>query len=294
MRVANNNIFNAVTRNVMRNQERFLELSETVASGKRVHKLSTDPPALGQMLRFRTTVSTIEQYQQNIDRANSWLSLSETSLTQAEDVLMRAKELALSQTTGSASTDSREAAAVEVDILLQQIIEAGNAKVGNQFLFAGRKTNAAPFRHDGTYQGDGGALEFEIGQQNFMTINTPGDVIFKGSGGGIDVLNVLQDLKTALEAGDQAGIEALLTPLDQGLNQVLAARTGVGAKMSRLTTAKDKLTETSDHLTQMLGETEGADLAKTISDLTQQEFVYQASLAASAKMVQPTLLNFLR
>jgi flagellar hook-associated protein 3 FlgL len=44
----------------------------------------------------------------------------------------------------------------------------------------------------------------------------------------------------------------------------------------------------------MLGETEGTDLAKAVSDLTQQQYVYEASLAASAKMLQPTLLDFLR
>jgi flagellar hook-associated protein 3 FlgL len=294
MRVANNSIFNAVANNIMRNQERFLKLNETIASGKRVHKLSTDPAALTQILRLRTSTASIGQYQQNIDRANSWLTLSETSLTQVEDVLMRAKELAISQASGTANADSRGAAAVEIGILLQQTIEAGNAKVGNQFLFAGRKTDAAPFQADGTYQGDGGTIDFEIGQGNFMAINTPGDVIFRGVSGGVDVIDVLRDLKAALDANDQTGVQNLLGPLDQSLNQVIKGRTEVGAKMSRLITQRDKLMEVSDHLTEVLGETEGADLAKTISDLTQQQFVYQASLAASAKIVQPTLLDFLR
>jgi len=294
MRVANNSIFNAVANNIMRNQERFLKLNETIASGKRVHKLSTDPLALSQILRLRTSTASIGQYQQNIDRATSWLTLSEASLAQVADVLMRAKELALSQASGTANADSRTAAAVEIGILLQQTIEAGNAKVGNQFLFAGRKTNVAPFQADGTYQGDGGTIDFEIGQGNFMTINTPGDVIFRGAGGGVDVIDVLQDFKAALDANDQSAIQNLLSPLDQSLNQVIKGRTEVGAKMSRLIAQRDKLMEVNDHLTEVLGETEGADLAKTISDLTQQQFVYEASLAASAKIIQSTLLDFLR
>jgi flagellar hook-associated protein 3 FlgL len=294
MRVANNSLFKAVTNNIMRNQERFLKLGETISSGKRLHQLSSDPPALSQALHFRSTIASIGQYQQNIDRAHSWLSLSETSLTQVEDVLMRAKELAVSQSSGTANTVSRAGAAVELDTLIRQTLQAGNAKLGNQFLFAGRKTNVEPFQANGAYQGDNGNIEIEIGQSNFMSINTPGDEVFRGAGGGTDVINVLQTLKAAMEADDRSGVEALLNPLDQSLTQIVKARAFVGAKMGRLEAERGRLAEVSDLMTQMLGETEGADLAKTISDLTQQQFVYEASLATNAKMIQPTLLDFLR
>ena len=73
MRVANNSLFNPVTNNIMRNQERFLKLGETISSGKRLHSLSTDPPALAQALRFRSAIASVGQYQENIDRAHSWL-----------------------------------------------------------------------------------------------------------------------------------------------------------------------------------------------------------------------------
>jgi flagellar hook-associated protein 3 FlgL len=294
MRVANNSLFNAVTNNIMRNQERFLKLGESISSGKRLHQLSSDPPALSQALRFRSSIASVTQYQQNIDRSHSWLNMSEISLAQVEDVLMRAKELAVSQSSGTADTTSRAAAAVELDTLIQQTLQAGNAKLGNQFLFAGRKTNVEPFQANGAYQGDGGNIDVEIGQDNFMSINSRGDEVFRGVGGDVDVIGVLQTLKTSLETDDRGSVEGLLNPLDQSLNQIVTARSGVGAKMSRLDAERSRLAEVSDLMTQMLGETEGADLAKTVSDLTQQQYVYEASLAASAKMLQPTLLDFLR
>jgi flagellar hook-associated protein 3 FlgL len=105
---------------------------------------------------------------------------------------------------------------------------------------------------------------------------------------------VLQTLKTSLDADDRSSVEGLLNPLDQSLNQIVTARSVVGAKMGRLDIERSRLAEVGDLMTQMLGETEGTDLAKTVSDLTQQQYVYEASLAASAKMLQPTLLDFLR
>lgn len=294
MRVATNTIFNTVSNNIARSQERFLKLNEMISSGKRIHQLSTDPPAMTQILRYRSDIASLGQYQYNLDRANSWLTLSETHLTQMEEVLFRAKELAVLQASGTANADSRAAAAVELNILLQQAIEAGNAKIGNQFLFAGRQTNAAPFLPDGTYQGDGGTLDIEIGQGNFITMNTPGNVVFKGAGGGTDVLGVLQALKTALDSNDQSAVQSLLNPLDNSLQQVVNARADVGANMSRLDAQRDKLMEVNAHLEQVLGQTEGVDLAKAISDLTQQQFIYEASLATSARIIQPSLLDFLR
>jgi flagellar hook-associated protein 3 FlgL len=207
---------------------------------------------------------------------------------------MRAKELAVSQSSGTANTISRAAAAVELDTLIQQTLQAGNAKLGNQFLFAGRRTSVEPFQANGAYQGNGGTIDVEIGQDNFMSINTPGNEVFRSAGGGVDVINLLQTLKTAMEADDRSSVEALLNPLNESLNYIVKARAVVGAKMGRLDAERGRLAEVSDLMTQMLGETEGADLAKTINDLTQQQFVYEASLAVSAEMIQPTLLDFLR
>jgi len=294
MRIANNNIFHTVTSNLARNQERFFRTEQVAASGKRLQRLSTDPPALGRMLRLRTTIASQDQYQRHIDQATSWLNVTDASLTQVADMLMRAKELTLSQASSTANAETRAGTAKEVDMLLQQAIQAGNAKLGNQFLFAGRKTNVVPFSSSGSYQGDSGTIDVEIGQGTVVTVNTPGDVAFKGAGGGVDLLSVLQTLKTALEGNDRAGVEAQLTPLDNSLNQVVKARAEVGAKVARLSREKERLLEANEHVMRVLEETEGADLAKTLSDLAQQEFVYQASLAASARAIQPTLLDFLR
>ena len=127
----------------------------------------------------------------------------------------------------------------------------------------------------------------------FLSVNTLGDVILKRAQGGVDIPNVLQSPQTALERNDQAGNPGQLDPLDQSLNQVPKARSDVGAKMNRLETEQGKLSDVHDRLTQMLAEAKGTDLAKGISDLTQQQYVYQASLAARAKIIQPTLLDFL-
>ncbi|MBI3330020.1 MAG: flagellar hook-associated protein FlgL [Nitrospinae bacterium] len=294
MRIANNSIFNAVVNNMMKNQERFLKLGEDMASGKRVHKASDDPPTLTRILGFRTTVASLDQFQRTINQATSWQNVSEANLTHIEEVLIRAKEVALSQASDTVSADSRKAAAKQVDALLQEAVQDGNAQFGNQFLFSGRKTNVAPFLSDGTYQGDSSTIEVEIDGGTLVTLNTPGDVAFKGVKGGVDIFGVLQDLKKALEANDRPGIAAQIDALDRGVNQVLNVRTDVGVRMIRLASEQDKLTGVSEQLTQLLGETEGVDVAKAITDLTQQQFIYQASLAATARTIQPTLLDFLR
>jgi hypothetical protein len=95
----------------------------------------------------------------------------------------------------------------------------------------------------------------------FLSVNTPGDVIFKGAQGGVDIPNVLQSPQTAFERNDQAGNPGQLDPLDQSLNQVPKAGSDVGAKINRLETEQGKLSDVHDQLTQMLAEAKGTDLA---------------------------------
>jgi hypothetical protein len=104
----------------------------------------------------------------------------------------------------------------------------------------------------------------------------------------VDQLSELLPAQTFRLADRQLSLQ-----FDQSLNQVPKARSDVGAKMNRLEMEQGKLSDVHDQLTQMLAEAKGTDLAKGISDLTRQQYVYQASLAARANIIQPALLDFL-
>ena len=114
MRVTNMLMADTVSNNFFKNTERLLKIQNMIASQKRINKPSDDPLGAGNVLDFRTTLSSISQYQENISFGKSWLGVTETTLGNIDDLLVRAKEVAVYQATETASSDTRAIAAVEI------------------------------------------------------------------------------------------------------------------------------------------------------------------------------------
>lgn len=104
----------------------------------------------------------------------------------------------------------------------------------------------------------------------------------------------MQGFHTALETGDRAGIQNFLGLIDRHLNRVLSARADVGAKVSRMELIKNRLSENELSFTGMLSNVQDVDMAKEIMILKNAENIYRASLSTGSRVIQPTLMDFLR
>jgi len=115
-----------------------------------------------------------------------------------------------------------------------------------------------------------------------------------GLGGGKNVFTTLFKLRDALRADDAFGILASLENLDSTLASVNNNRAVIGASLKRVDLTDFVLDQNIVNQTEQLAEIEDADVVKSISDLANLEFALQATLAATAQVLQPTLLDFLR
>ncbi|MDL1986775.1 MAG: flagellar hook-associated protein FlgL [Deltaproteobacteria bacterium] len=139
--------------------------------------------------------------------------------------------------------------------------------------------------------GDKNGISIIAGENVEIDINVNGDEIFLSK---VNIFEVLRELKASLEENDSDAISDQLGPLDDALDQILKARANVGAKLNRLEATENHWADFKLNITQMLSDTEDADMIKTVTDLASQEAAYQASLAASARIIQPSLIDFLR
>jgi len=108
----------------------------------------------------------------------------------------------------------------------------------------------------------------------------------------IDVAGFSVDITTQGTDGNK--ISDQIGSLDDALDQILKARANVGTKLNRLEATENHWADFKLNITQMLSDTEDADMIKTVTDLASQEAAYQASLSASARIIQPSLIDFLR
>jgi flagellar hook-associated protein 3 FlgL len=300
VRVTNSMLTNNMIRNLAQNYQRLEKTQEVLASGKRIQKPSDDPVGIGYSMRYRSELVANEQYERNVNDGISWLEYTDNILNQAGNSLQRARELAVQGASDSNPLEARQAIAKEIDQILGHVLNLANSEFNGRYIFNGQKTDVKPFNtvNDAlTKEIDQGKLNYEIGRDILMDVNLSGNEVFGAPGTGDGQKNVFQalvNLRDSLMANDTAAIGETVGQIDQRLDIVLEQRAEVGARMNRFDMAKTRITDQSYNLNVLLSTTEDADIAKTIIELKQQENVHKASLSTGARMIQQTLVDFIR
>jgi flagellin-like hook-associated protein FlgL len=142
------------------------------------------------------------------------------------------------------------------------------------------------------YAGDSGSHEIEVADGEVVSTNVPGDDVFSGS--TVNLFDTVQRLLAALRGNFKAGIVESLGDLDRALSQVSAAQGTIGALANRLESTSSALEEVKGIATNTLSSFEDIDLAKTISDLTLQEYAIQAAGETLGRLLDNSLLKHLR
>jgi flagellar hook-associated protein 3 FlgL len=302
MRVSTQSLANQVQDNVQQAMRRLAAVQEQISSGKRINRLSDDPFGAARAVDLKSFQASLDQYKKNIDSALPFLNQTDSVLGDVDDILNRAREVAVAMANGAVSAQDRANAAAEVHQLLTQLVAVGNTKLENRYMFAGFVNGAAPFALAAgvvTYTGDAGEIFIQADRSTNVAINLPGDKLFQGVGvvGGTDLFDTLADLETALNANDVAGVNGITAQigrLDRGLNQALGFRAEIGARLGTLNTASAGLEIMNLRATETRSKIEDIDAIKVFADFALLQQAFQAALQASARAIQPSILDFLR
>lgn len=292
MRITNMMLTNNLLRNMYTNLRGLERASDRLASQKEVRRPSDDPVRVVTSLALRNNLGKVGQYQKNISDAQSWLEITEGALGNAIDVLQRARELAVNGSTDTVPQESRLALAQEVRQLKEQLIQIANTTHGSRYIFGGTRTSEPPY--DGGWKGNDGKIEFLISPEVTIQINLPGGDLFGDENSG--AIGVLEKMADFLEDDTKSGtdISSVIGELDEIIDNFIAKRGEIGAKTNRMETSLDRLGETEISVIELLSKAEDADIARAIIDLKAQENAYRVTLAAGARIVMPTLMDFLR
>lgn len=333
MRVSDKNNHYQVQSSLGGTRKKMAKLQEKAATMKEINKPSDDPVGATRVLEARTNMQATEQWIRNADQAKNFLDFSERSLEDLSNVLIRAKEIALSQS-NSATTNAvaRRAIAEEVSQIYEQMNSIANRKIGDRFIFGGYQTMDRPFT-DGKYQGDSGEMAIQINNGTEIGMNLSGDVIFLGKsvdaeleqerqkdldgaeelrgpasvqhntkslddnnpyGYGVDLFRAVKRLEISLRSDDTKGIQNSLDLIDSGINQVVMSRAELGSRLNAVNNNIETLQK--NHLDNkiLVSRFEDADAFEVYSSLNQAESNLQAALQTSGRLIQPSLLDFLR
>lgn len=298
MRIASNTVSQAIVRQVQQLSVQQAKLQNQVATGERIAQPSDDPAAAGRVLNNQSAGRRAAQFLRNADRALELTQASYSNLNQLKTISDRAGELAtLGQ--GAASPDARQAYAAEVNQLIEQAMQLGNAKLGNDSLFAGTALDQTPYTatRDSNgqvtavaYAGNTDALQIPLSETANLAPLTSGDT--NQSLGTF--MNQLVALRDALTSGDSTALSSVQSGLINSEDAIVSAVAENGAVEMRINVNRAQQTAQSDSVTQLISNETSADLPSTIVKLNQAQTAYQAALQSAANIMQISLLDYIK
>jgi len=309
-RVSTSAAFMFFRRNIGLANERQARIAEQMATGKRVNLPSDDPLAAQSIAAFREANQRVAMYQRNVTMADHRWKMIESDMGSANEVLVRAKELAIQGNNGTLSAEQRRLIAQEVSQLSKQFLAISNRNIDGEYIYGGYHTNALPFAHDGsfpdanpavTYAGDSNVKQVQIGENEWIDIQVSGGRVFKGTGitGGVDPSQVLANLEQALltnnvDDSDPASVGQALDDVNKAIEQMTGEIANTGAVANRLEGLRMSLQTQSDLNTEFLSQNEDIDLAEAAYEFQRAQIVLQATVqSASAILNRPSLMDFI-
>jgi flagellar hook-associated protein 3 FlgL len=303
MRVTQNITTSNFIRYIHQHAENLLKSQRQIATQKRINKSSDDPIGMGQVLGYRTNLAATDQYQENIEKGITRLEFNEVTLDLASDLVNTARRLAADYSGSTLSVGERQSLALQVKDLYDQVMQMANSKFNGNFIFSGHATDTAPFSHIGdfnaAYNGDDGKLRIMVSDNVEVNIVADGRNIFQdAANGGVNIFDELKNLIDGLENPDpvagSAQIEATIKPLQDGRDQINSRRSEYAPVLYRLQATDEYMTNLRPKVEEAMAKLEQADITKAVVELQSLELAYETTIATAGRIIQPSLLDFLR
>ena len=197
--------------------EELQDLQNKIATGENILRASDDPVGSVELSGLNVVKKQIEQYERNVNSANDRLSLIDKNLENLSNVFVRVQELIIQASSDVLGASDREAIAIEVDQMKEEILSLANAQDSNgSFLFSGYKTNTIPFEKDLTgkinYKGDRGIASLSISESRVMETTLDGGTLFQAvkgpSGENVSIFQMLEDISYSIRTAS-GGVDSV-------------------------------------------------------------------------------------
>lgn len=314
MRVTNKSLVRTFLSDLNKNLNNMRKYQEQLSSGREIRRPSDNPQGAVKAMRVNSAINRNSQYLKNIEDAAGWLNTTDTALGQMTDTLQRVRVLMLAAANGTNTQSEFDAYKAEILQRIDEFVQEANTNFDGRYIFAGHLTTSTPFKLDMTvgadkalsgdiiaFAGDDGKIIREISPNVGIDINVTGEDLLHGKdayGNTLDLADVLKKVVNTLNGAAGTSLSDLSGDLLEGvqdnIDNILRLRAEVGAKANRMNSAKNKNEEETYNMTEILSKTIDIDLAQKTMEYKVMETVYNASLMAGAKIIQPSLIDFLK
>jgi flagellar hook-associated protein 3 FlgL len=294
----NPNITPDILTNLWQIQSQEQTALEQVSTGKRVNLPSDDPSAAAADVQNQAAQSQTDQYLQSTSSLEGLLQTADSALSSVVTSLNQAVSLGVQGANGGLSQSDQQSIMQQVQGIRDSIVQLANLSYQGTYIFGGTATTAPPFALDSTqasgvrYNGNAGVNNVQIADGRSVQVNLPGSQIFLGAGGNI--LASLQQLITALQSGNTTSIGNATTQVSSALSYLSQQRVFYGNTINELNSNQTFLQQEKVNLQTEENNLVGVDMATAATNLSQAQTAHDAALAALAKVIPQSLLDYLK
>ncbi|WP_028582665.1 flagellar hook-associated protein FlgL [Desulfogranum japonicum] len=277
--------------NLSQNSTMLNELYVKTSTGVEVAQASDNPSVVGSIVSDRSELLKNDRYVSNCELVQDSLSMAETYMDSVEEIMTRAKEIAIYGANDSLSDTDRDTLAEEVSQLHQELRDLANTQIDGKYIFAGYEDETMPFTGDPVvYNGTSDHQMIAVGPNATAAKNVTGEELFMSP---VNLFTTLDDLETALLTYDSTTISNQLTPLEEAAEQVRIQTSLLGNNSARMDDLISLHESASVQLEETLSRNQDADLTQVLSEITKMELSLEATMQVTARVGTLSLLDYL-
>lgn len=293
MRITAAHAYRAQLESLRRTSRDSFEAQRQASSGRRIERASDDPTGFHRATLLSAMQSDISTGQKKMELARIELGTAEHSLDGMGHIVTRLRELSVQMATALAGPNERENAAVEVGQLKESLIALANARHGDKRLFAGHQTDSEAFDAAGTYLGDAGEQAVTIAEGTTVALTFAGDALLRGAAGGPDIIQMMDDLSTALAANDVTGIQGSLQTIDDSQQHLLDYRTEIGGRLSLIQSLETHFESVEIGLLDDITTVRDADPLEAFSEVLRTRQAFESAMQVSVSSRTQSIFELL-
>ena len=324
MRITNASMVRSHLYDTQNNLTNMSKINQQISTGKVINTVSDDPHKAIKIMNINNEIKYTEKYNSNIDETVGWMNTTDGALESTGNLLNEIKETILKVGNGTYSQNEMKSLNADINEKIKQLADTLNSTYGGKYLFAGTNVDDAPItvieNPDGTVK-----LEFSK-DKNGQTIPNTDDLkadissginidynisvgeilnIKDGNGNTVNLLDEINNLSTLMNdianGDEQTAAKAKETLLndtkgkiDTLFDHVVNERTSLGVRVSTSEKIKELNDEDILNIQDVLSKTQDTDVVEKFIELKSAEMIYQASIKVGAKLIQPTILDYIR
>ncbi|RPF54357.1 flagellar hook-associated protein FlgL [Aquisalibacillus elongatus] len=291
MRVTQSMLNNNMLRNISQSYSSMDKYMDQLSTGKKINRPSDDPVVAMKGVNYRSELTKVEQFERNISEVHNWMDNSDESLNESNQALQSVRELLVQASNDTYEENQRDNIAEEVSELRDHLEDLANTKVNNKYIFNGTNTLGKRVEDGNVDETNNSAVNIEVMDGVTLQANVNPENVFSQ-----DLFDDLQEIEDALRNPDTRGddLDEFIDVVDGHSQNLVNERADLGARMNRVEMIEDRLGQQKVSTNKLLSDNEDADIEEVIMNLKMQESVHRASLSAGSRIIQPSLIDFLR